>query len=67
MHDLARATGLVVMAEGYGQAWLPFTGYCFGIGLILTGLVILCRGEPAFKELHAGERAALNSQTDAQR
>ena len=67
MHDLARATGLVVMAEGYGQAWLPFTGYFFGIGLILTGLVILCRGEPAFKELHAGERAALNSQTDAQR
>ena len=55
------------MAEGYGQAWLPFTGYFFGIGLILTGLVILCRGEPAFKELHAGERAALNSQTDAQR
>merc|ERR1711935_409588 len=54
-------SGLVVMGEGEGQGLLRLTGYSFGIGLILSGLVILCRGEPAFKERNSGERAALTS------
>ena len=49
------------MGEGEGQGLLRLTGYSFGIGLILSGLVILCRGEPAFKERNSGERAALTS------
>ena len=49
------------MGEGEGQHWLRLTGYSFGIGLILAGLAILCRGEPAFKERNSGERAALTS------
>lgn len=56
-----QSAGLVVMGEGEGQGLLRLTGYSFGIGLILSGLVILCRGEPAFKERNSGERAALTS------
>ena len=59
--DISTSAGLVVMGEGESQGWLRLTGYSFGIGLILTGLVILCRGEPAFKERNSGERAALTS------
>ena len=56
-----QSAGLVVMGEGEGQGLLRLTGYSFGIGLILSGLIILCRGEPAFKERNSGERAALTS------
>ena len=53
-------SGLVVMGEGEGQLALSLLGYALGIGLILLGLGILCRGEPAFRqEFSSGERAAL--------
>ena len=53
-------SGLVVMGEGEGQLALSLLGYAAGIGLILLGLGVLCRGEPAFKrEFSSGERAAL--------
>lgn len=52
------------MGEGEGQHWIRLTGYSFGIGLILAGLAILCRGEPAFKDRNSGERAALTNAPD---
>ena len=64
-HGISMYKGLIVMGEYEGQGWLQLTGYTFGIGLILVGLTILCRGEPAFKERNTGERAALTNGQDA--